>query len=169
MLIYYSGRSQGHGQRWPQVEREGNMLIYYSGRPQGHGRRWPHTQGALSVGVLRRDGFCSIDAGPAEGELVTRPLEWPGGALWVNANMRPRCHVDAGALRVEVLDEAENVLPGYSREDAVPLAGDLNYGECSWGERRDLCHLKGKRIRLRFLLRQARLYSFMAAGPSAPI
>ena len=148
------------------ITREEHLLIYYSGRTEAHGRRWPQPWGALSLGVVRRDGFCSIDAGPVEGELVTTPILWPGGSLWVNAHMSVRPHVDRGELRIEVLDEQGNVVPGYGRQDATPLTGNCNYGQCAWGERRDLSHLEGRKMRLRFLLRQGELYSFKAAVPA---
>jgi len=147
----------------PQGE---NLLVYYSGRTEGHGLRWPQPWGALSVGVIRRDGFCSISAGPTEGELVTKPLCWPGGCLWVNASMCRRPHVDRGELRVEILDEGENVAPGFGCQDATPLCGNLNYALCAWGDKCDLSDLEGRTIRLRFLMRQAELYSFKAAPRS---
>jgi hypothetical protein len=105
-------------------------------------------RGAICLAVLRRDGFISLDAGDAEGVVVTEPFEMSAHALFVN--------VDApkGALRVEVQGQDGKVLAA-----SAPVSGDLPRALVKW-KRGDLARLKGKTVTLRFALRSASLYSY---------
>ena len=71
-------------------------------------------------------------------------------------------NVDApqGEVRGEILDaEGTQVLSGFSREECIPVRGDgLNVG-LKW-KKAEVSALAGKTIRLRFTLRNARLYAF---------
>lgn len=129
------------------------LFIYYCGvngphRP-GVVRKSPP---AIGVATLRRDGFVSLDAGPEQGVLVTKPLIVPPGRLEVNADAQ-------GGLVVEVLDEAGTELPGLSWRECRAVRGDACNHEVRWAHS-DLTHRRGQAIRLRFVLRQAKLYSF---------
>lgn len=110
---------------------------------------------AICLAVLRRDGFFSLDAGEAEGVLLTKPLIWRGSSLWLNAR------ADKGELRVEVLDEAGTLLQeGWSREGAVPIVEDGVRIAVAWQSSEDLAELIDQVVRLRFYLRDAELYAF---------
>ena len=65
-------------------------------------------------------------------------------------------NVDAlkGSLKVEILDSAGDVA---AESDAV--AGDELSAKLQW-KRGDLAELKGQKISLRFILRNARFYSY---------
>lgn len=76
-----------------------------------------------------------------------------GKALWVNAAVR-------GALTAEITEpDGRNVLPGWDRGSFELVAGDHTRAEIRW-RGRDLSELAGKRVRVRFHLRDADLYSF---------
>ena len=87
----------------------------------------------------------------------------------VNAACRGR-----GYLRAELLDEAGSVIPGYSAEDCDPFRGDAVAHVMRWNGRAELRGRAGPGAaevprfrRIRFLLREAELYSFRLPGGAA--
>ena len=66
----------------------------------------------------------------------------------------------AGDIRVELQDEAGNPMPGYALDDCFPVFGDSLERMLVWKNGRDLSPLEGKPVRLRFVLKDADLYSF---------
>jgi hypothetical protein len=63
-------------------------------------------------------------------------------------------------LKVEILDEGGRPLTGYSAPECDPIRSDSLRHVIRWGARSDLGALRGKPIRLRFLLRGGNLYAF---------
>jgi hypothetical protein len=104
--------------------------------------------------TLRSDGFVSVHAGYAGGEMVTRVLRFSGRQLMLNY-----CTSAAGSVRVEVHSPDGQAVPGYSLADCRPLAGDEIEGIVHWDHGADLGDLAGKPVRLRFVLHDADLYS----------
>ncbi|MDA0832687.1 MAG: hypothetical protein O2955_03220 [Planctomycetota bacterium] len=110
----------------------------------------------LGVGLakLRLDGFVSIDAGDTEGTLTTKPLIFLGDTLEVNTN------AEGGSLLVEALDEDGNSIEGFGKQQADPISSDHVRHVVRWNGDAD-CHLlQGRPIRLRFHLKNSKLYSF---------
>jgi hypothetical protein len=110
--------------------------------------------GAICLAKLRLDGFVSLDAGVAEGSVLTRPLMMEGKSLHLN--------VDApqGEVLGEILDAAgKQVLSGFSREECIPLREDSLNVELKW-KKAEVSSLAGKTVRLRFILCNASLYAF---------
>jgi hypothetical protein len=103
---------------------------------------------------LRLDGFVSIDAGPKEGTLVTKPFSFSGDKLWLNLNTAQ------GSILTEVLDEHLRPVPGFTKEDAVPVRADSLQQRVAWKSGNSLKSLSGRPMRLKFYLRNAALYSF---------
>ena len=67
----------------------------------------------------------------------------------------------AGRLQVEILDEDGKAIPGFSGEGAPEyLAVDDLRLKPAWKNNKDLSTLNGKVVRIRFRLRNARLYAF---------
>ena len=150
----------------PPIRVGDRLWWYFSGRNSAHGQQWPHPYAAIGVASSRPDGMASIEAGPTEGRLLTKPLLWPGGRLEVNASTHQSPHISAGVIRVEVQDERGVPIPGYSREEAAPLVGDNLAFVPAWRSGRDTSQLAGKRLRMAFCLQSARLFSFR---PSATL
>ena len=134
------------------------LWLYYHGRSTGH--RVAPAYGAIGRTVIGRDRFVALAAGRDEGQLVTEPVEVGGEQLLVNA----ACI--GGELAVEVIGDDGRVLPGYERSSCQPLAADSIDWRVTWAEREDLRVLVGQQVRLRFWLRNGRLfaYRFAAAG-----
>jgi len=104
---------------------------------------------------IRTDGFTSIRAGYEGGYFTTKPFKFTGNELRVNFS----CSA-IGAGWVEVQDEWGNPLPGFGVADSVELFGDSVDLGISWKSGKKLEELLGKKIRLKFKLRDADLYSF---------
>ena len=104
---------------------------------------------------LRLDGLASVHAGYAGGEVVTKPLQFSGGALELNFATSA-----AGGVRVELQDEAGKPLPGYELANAVELIGDEIAREFRWKNGASVRALNGKTVRVRFVLKDADIYAF---------
>jgi hypothetical protein len=104
--------------------------------------------------VLRADGFASVHAPFRGGELVTKPFTFTGSKLEVNFETSA-----AGGLRVEIQDEGGKPFPGFALTDCPETIGDEIDRIVSWSAGTDVGSLAGKAVRLRFVLRDADLYS----------
>jgi hypothetical protein len=146
--------------RAPVVEGD-TIKIWYGGFDQVHGTSLTKTIGSIGLATLRKDGFASLDAGATPGNLLTKPLTGAGGSLQVNYR------AVGGSLKAEVLDDNDNILSGYSQAECVALTGDGVSQLVTWTAHPELPSGMA-RLRLRFVLQNAALYSF-AAGPSAAL
>ena len=103
---------------------------------------------------LRLDGFASVRAPHSGGEMLTRPLVFAGSALELNYATSA-----AGTLRVEIRDEQGAPIPGYALRDAVDVFGNRIAGRARWKRGDDVSALAGRPVQLRFVMRDADLYS----------
>lgn len=115
------------------------------GQPTAHVRRYS----------LRLDGLASLHAGYAGGEMVTRPLRFSGKTMEINYSTSA-----AGSVRVEIQDAAGTPVPGFTLADSREIIGDEISRVVSWKGGADLGHLGSKAIRLRFVLKDADVFSF---------
>jgi hypothetical protein len=104
--------------------------------------------------TLRLDGFASIHAPIAGGELITPPLIFKGSQLSMNFASSA-----FGSLRVEIQDADGKPIPGFKLDDSIDLYGDTVARNAIWKNKPDLAALAGKPVRLRFVMRDADLYS----------
>ena len=120
-----------------------------------HRIQGPHPGRGTPLGLarLRPDGFVSVRAGEDEGLLTTWPLRFQGGDLQVN--------VDAarGSLRVEALTQFGKPIAGFEREACQVIEGNGTGRKVQWASGRSLEELD-QPVRLRFILKNADLYSF---------
>lgn len=144
---------------WPDgnIIRVGDELwIYFAGLDVSHHEQGLiHDHGARGRAVLRLDGFISADAAYTGGELTTVPVVFAGSAL--------RLNVDTGAggtVLVEIQDEAGNPVEGFSTDDADEINGNYTRKLVTWNQSSDVSSLTGRAIRLRFVMRDTKLYSF---------
>ncbi|MCH2202192.1 MAG: hypothetical protein MK102_09485 [Fuerstiella sp.] len=123
------------------------MSIYVSrhnGQWTSHVRRY----------AFRTDGLVSIHAPFAGGELLTRPLTFEGSTLEINYATSA-----VGSIRVEVQDLSGMPLPGLTIEDCAEILGDEIAGTVNWNSSVSLSELAGQPVRLRFVMKDADLYS----------
>lgn len=104
--------------------------------------------------TLRLDGFVSLRAGAAVGEVVTKPFTFSGDSLILNY-----ATAAAGGIQVEIQEPTGTPIAGYALEDSILLRGDHINGVAAWRDRPDVTELAGETVRLRFALKEADLYS----------
>ena len=104
--------------------------------------------------TLRLDGFASIQTPTSGGELTTPPLIFKGSQLSMNFASSA-----FGSLRVEIQDADGKPIPGFALADSIELYGDTVARNAIWKNNPDLGALAGKPVRLRFVMRDADLYS----------
>jgi len=104
--------------------------------------------------TYRIDGFVSVRAPLSGGEFITKPLIFSGNELVINFSTSA-----AGSIRVEIQDSQGNPLEGFGITDSAEIYGDEIEHCVTWKGSSDLSRLAGKAVRLRFLLRDADLYS----------
>lgn len=104
--------------------------------------------------VLRTDGFVSVNAGYAGGEMLTRPVRFLGRELVINFATGA-----AGGVRVELCDVQGEGLPGFSGGDVVEQVGDEIERVVRWRNGSDVVGLAGREVRLRFTMKDADLYA----------
>jgi len=104
--------------------------------------------------TLRTDGFVSVNAPYAGGEMITKPLIFSGKELVINYSTSA-----PGSVRVEIQDKFGQPLAGYSLSEAAEIIGDQIERIVSWKGGSNLGQLSGKPIRLRFVMKDADLYS----------
>ena len=105
--------------------------------------------------VLRTDGFVSASVPSSGGELVTKPIVFQGTRLVINYSTSA-----AGGVRVEIQDSDGRPLPGFRLVDSIELFGDSVEQEVRWDGGPDVSVIQGRPIRLRFVMKEADLYSF---------
>lgn len=106
--------------------------------------------------TIRQDGFVSLQAPLAGGEVVTKPFFFSGRELTLNFSASA-----AGSVQVEILwDEEEIAVEGFSLKDCRLILGDDLDRTVVWKTSSDISRLTGIPIRLRFVLKDADLYSF---------
>jgi hypothetical protein len=110
----------------------------------------------IGLATMRKDGFASIDAGAEVGKLKTKRLSGIGGQP-----LRVNCDTTKGWLRVIVLDENDEVIPGYNKNDCAFIRGDNIDAKVTWDEH-DTLPAGHASLRLVFLMQNASVYSFLA-------
>ncbi|AWT60452.1 MAG: hypothetical protein DF168_01666 [Candidatus Moanabacter tarae] len=135
------------------------IWIYYSGTNRDHDNIVdPAAEGHLTgIGraVLRLDGFVSADACYEGGEIITPILQFEGNQLEINVDTG-----GGGSVRVEFQDAYRRPVEGYTKEEASFMCGNSVRMRVRWGKSSDVSKLAGKLIRIRFILRDCKLYAF---------
>jgi len=109
--------------------------------------------------TIRYDGFVSVKAPYAGGEMLTKPITFSGKELEINFATSA-----AGSVRLEITDEAGKPIEGYSLGDCPEIIGDQIERLVSWKGGSDVSKLAGKVIRLKFAMKDADLYSLRFRG-----
>ncbi len=109
----------------------------------------------LRRGVLRLDGFVSVQASYAGGSLTTKPFTFQGRRLALNYATSA-----VGAIRVELLRADGSVIIGLGREECPEIYGDELEREVFWKQGGNLSQWSRQPVRLRFHLKDADLFSF---------
>lgn len=109
---------------------------------------------------LRTDGFVSVHAGCAGGQLTTKPFVFAGEDLELNYATSA-----AGSIGVEAQRVDGTPVDGRALADFGDQYGDRVDGIVRWGDR-GIGDLAGQPVRLRFTLADADLYAFRTTQTS---
>jgi len=160
LWFYYGGFIVDHGITHDQLGRpafspEGGSTFGYG---QETKQLLAQRGGTINLAKLRLDGFASMEADEEEGFLVTKPFACENAHLLINAYAR------GGEITVAVLDEAGqhvgDYYSGFRKIDCSSFDSDSLRHKVTWRHFTSLESLKGQIIRLKFYLRNARIYSF---------
>lgn len=105
--------------------------------------------------AIRTDGFISLNAPHAGGEMVTKPIRFTGRKLVVNYATSA-----VGSLRVELQDAAGQPIDGFDLGSATEHFGNSIQQVIGWRGGQDVGRLAGKPVRMRFVMKDADLFSF---------
>lgn len=142
-------------------EREDKVIQYFAGYTFTHGdTQVRYGNGGREMGGVFRaeqriDGFISMDFDYEGGEVVTEPFTFEGNRLVLNLNTSA-----SGEARVAVLDAAGNPIEGYALGDARYINGNYPGKTVAWKQGPDVGRLANQEVRLRFVCRGTKLYSF---------
>ncbi|MBP86601.1 MAG: hypothetical protein CMJ64_07795 [Planctomycetaceae bacterium] len=120
---------------------------------------WRDGESRLRRYTIRLDGFVSVQTPFSGGEVVTKPLVFSGNELHINFSTSA-----AGSVRVEIQDVNGEAIPGYALDDCIELIGDSVEHIVLWKAGSDVGSLVGKPIQLRFVMKDADVYSFRFTG-----
>jgi hypothetical protein len=118
-------------------------------------RGYSSNQPRIDRMALRLDGFASLHAGYRQGHATTKPVRIAGRRLSLNLSTSA-----SGYAKVVLLDESGNELPGFGEAEAKELVGDAIDITAAWKTAARLETLRDRTVRIKFLLRDADLYSF---------
>jgi hypothetical protein len=147
------------------LTRSGDELsLYYTAYDVTHGGYTARDNlgGVVTRARYRMDGFVAARARYEGGEMTTPPVRFSGERLELNLDGSA-----GGWCRVEVRDQQGDPIAGLTEKDADPVTGNSVAAPVSWRGSRDLSGLRGRPVRLRFVMRDAKLYAFQfrAAAP----
>lgn len=129
-------------------------FIYYGGYARGH-KTERFTERQIGLARMPRDRYVAREAGVTRGVLRTKPVRLEGRGMTVNAAV-------GVYLRVRVLDERGEPVPGFGWDDCRPVEGDGVALPVRWA--RELSQIAGRTVQFEFALRDARLYAFDLLG-----
>ncbi|HWQ53061.1 MAG TPA: hypothetical protein VN442_05210 [Bryobacteraceae bacterium] len=118
-------------------------------------RNYGQPTARLTRYAMRLDGFASLHGDYKGGEAVTRPVRFRGRMLEINYSTSA-----AGSVRVEIQDAAGTPLPGFTLADSREIIGDEIARTVAWRDGADVSHLAGKPVRLRFVVKDADVFSW---------
>lgn len=112
--------------------------------------------------TLRLDGFSSLHAPYDGGEMLTKPLTFSGSELEINYSTSA-----AGSVDVEIQRADGSPIPGFTLDECTGLTGDEISRAVAWKAGTGVSKLAGTPIRLRFVMKDADVFSlrFREASP----
>jgi hypothetical protein len=111
----------------------------------------------IGLGTVRRGRLVGYHAGPAEGELLTRPFLLDKPQLLLNADAAN------GEIRAALAFSDGTPVPGCSKDDFEPLHEDGLDLPLRWNGKPDLSDLVGKSVRVRIAVQNGALYALRTA------
>ncbi len=149
---------------------EGDRIrIYYHGGNAAQAEDKLKRIGATGIAFIGRDRFVGQQAGPYGGYLLTRQFILEGNKIEINYRSqveRPPAPDMGGLLKAEILQPAEEHFEaepykGFSMEECEAVEGRDEFSRVlKWNGSEDISSLKGKKVYVRFYIRNSTLYTF---------
>lgn len=136
---------------------DGGFLLYYSGYKYPH--KFPRSkfqEGDSGAALWEADRLVAIEA-ESEGEFTTAPLRLHGKQVRINAATSA-----TGEIRADLLDKEFGAIAGRGLAEAIPITGDQADAALAWTDGGDLAAHEGEFVRVRFMMRNARIFSIRA-------
>ena len=130
------------------------ISFYVSEMRRGEGTPWMYRRYTTRV-----DGFVSLNATHRGAEVVTHPLRFSGDRLAINFSTSA-----AGWIETEVQAPDGTPIEGYGQEDCLQSVGDELERAVQWKGGPSVGRLQDRPVRLRFVMRDADLYSLRFLG-----
>ena len=136
---------------------DGGFLLYYSGYKYPH--KFPRSkfqEGDSGAALWEANRLVAIEA-ETEGEFTTAPLRLRGKHIRINAAISA-----TGEIRAELLDKEFDAIAGRGLAEAILITGDHADAVLAWKDGGNLAALEGEFVRVRFVMRNARIFSMRA-------
>ena len=104
------------------------IWLYHAGSNELHGeppRHGEQSKRGINLAKIDRDRLVGLRA-KTQGVVTTTPLNINPDKLFINAD------ASGGSLEAEIVDPFDRVLPGYSRENCVPLVANKTTHKVKW-------------------------------------
>ena len=157
---------------------ENHVALYYRPYPLLKGtaiddiaqleKNAPSKHAHLGRVLLKRDRIVGIEAGEEEGTFWTRPLQFEGRRLLINAEPTgpdPYLRVQMLGVGIKPRSTGDRRSPdaaptGFSFADNTPAMTDEPDGVVRWTGGTELSQWAGKPVRLHFRMKSMRIYAF---------
>ncbi|NOS70530.1 MAG: hypothetical protein HOP33_11440 [Verrucomicrobia bacterium] len=142
-----------HAHAWidEQVLVGDEIYLYYAGYKSGHKvNRFEERQ--IGLVKMKRDRYVAREAGAEGGSFKTPLVKFDATAMTLNLEAL------AGEVTVQILDQDNRPVRGFTRKDCQPVSGNALASPVRW--KNPLATLNGKPVRMEFFLKNARLFSF---------
>lgn len=143
-----------HSMSGPPLKHGDQLRFYYGGRSYRHRPTKiadsSPTYANIGLASIPQDRFVAVEASFDGGTLTTKPLNFTGDSLYLNANTA------FGKITLRLLDQNNNPIPGYETtlQNTDTLQTPIQFPGKS------ITQLGAQPIRLQFTLQNAQLYSF---------
>ena len=132
-----------------------SLLQYYSGTTTNSGNH-DMLGSKIFATKQRLDGFVSVDAQHAIGELITKNIKTSAQFLFINAmTTQPQ-----GEILIELLDQNCVPIKGFTFADAVPITQNNIGQQIRWNKHQNIGSIAGKMFKIHIKMRHAKIFSF---------
>ena len=142
------------------------IRYYFASSNVRHDSYWEEKPGRFGVGMasLKPDRFIALVSGDQLAEMYTRRFSLKSPEVYVNADI-----ATDGAVRLELLDEESQPLPGFELSRCVPIKGDSLSHSVRWEGEPNLSEILDRPIRWRLQATRAKVYAVWMPDGEAEI
>jgi len=132
------------------------VVHYWAGLDQPHDLI--ESRSTIYRGVLRKDGYVSLDASRQLAGLILRPFTLQNDQITINAATQGG-RIDFELVEPWAFEAQGKVIDGFTFDDCDSFTGNSTEHVLSWKGRSDLSQLMGRRLMLRMRMYHSQIYS----------